>query len=404
MCRALLLSFILCSAASAQVDAWRADLAHLVDQLPRRHIRAFSVVEESVWRAEAKQLDARLGDLKDDAAFEFELMKLVARLGDSHTTISTKHLGGDDHYPLGIYWFSDGPRIIKTPREHREFLGWKLEGIDKASMAEVRRKLGAVQVFDNEARVRSGVPRLITWPKLLYLAGLSASADSATFQLERGGETRELELKPGGFGVFPARRTPGRTMTTARQGSKWFWTKFFPAEGLLYVQYNRCRTSGQWNVTKLATQLARRMATGEVKTFVFDVQYNGGGSSIIADMMFAQLARHEPFRSRKNLFCIVGRQTFSSAILNAMTLKSRYGAQLIGEATGGSPNHFGELRTFELPNSRLTVRYSTKYFARGKPGAKTIEPDHAAEMSYADFIAGRDRTLDKIRALVATRR
>ena len=37
-------------------------------------------------------------------------------------------------------------------------------------------------------------------------------------------------------------------------------------------------------------------------------------------------------------------------------------AIFIGEPTGGRPNHFGEVKSFNLPNSGLSVRYSTKYF------------------------------------------
>jgi len=399
--RILLVLLLVSVALSAQVDAWREDLSRLVSELPKRHKDAFTLIDESRWLAEARKLDARLEELPDAGVFEFELMKLIALIGDSHTRLVTRNVfTRKNAIPIGVIWFEDGPRVIQLPRAHKGFIGWKLVGIGGVSLDEAVKRMGTVQVLDNEARTRQAVARLVRSGTVLHLLGLSESAESATFQLSRGAQVKTLEIKAGGFGALPARRAPRATMVTAKQGQKYFWTRFFEDEGLLYVQYNRCASNASWDVSDLTRRLVERLDSGAVKTFVFDVRYNPGGNSMIADMMFARLARHEPLKSRRNVFCIVGRATFSSAILNAMTLKRSYGAQLVGESTGGSPNHFGEVKTFELPNSKLTVGYSTKFFRRGDPGATTINPDHPAAMTYADFVAGRDPALDRIRKLV----
>ncbi|MFW5827416.1 MAG: hypothetical protein ACOCU4_04955 [Alkalispirochaeta sp.] len=57
---------------------------------------------------------------------------------------------------------------------------------------------------------------------------------------------------------------------------------------------------------------------------------------------------------------IIGRDAFSFAVLNAITLKQEAGAQFVGEPSGGRPNHYGEVKMFELPNLGRTVQYSTK--------------------------------------------
>ena len=72
-------------------------------------------------------------------------------------------------------------------------------------------------------------------------------------------------------------------------------------------------------------------------------------------------------------------------------------AQFVGEPSGGKPNHFGEIRSFTLPNSKLKAQYSTKYFVRipdGDPPA--VMPDIVIEPTFDDWYSGRDPVLEKI--------
>ena len=93
---------------------------------------------------------------------------------------------------------------------------------------------------------------------------------------------------------------------------------------------------------------------------------------------------------------VTGRRTYSSAILNALQFKQETHAILIGEATGGSPNHYGEVKKFELPNSQYPIRYSTKYFKRIEEDRDTLEPDIKVGVSFEDYQTEKDVVLEKI--------
>ncbi len=95
---------------------------------------------------------------------------------------------------------------------------------------------------------------------------------------------------------------------------------------------------------------------------------------------------------------LIGRGTFSSALLNAMELKDQTQATLAGEPTGGKPNHFGEVRTFTLPHSGLTVFHSTKYFVRVPGNPLSLEPDRRIPITFKDFEAGTDPVLEAVLA------
>jgi hypothetical protein len=90
------------------------------------------------------------------------------------------------------------------------------------------------------------------------------------------------------------------------------------------------------------------------------------------------------------------RSTFPSAILNALVLRNETAATLIGEPTAGKPNHFGEVRTLELPNSAIKVSYSTKYFRDSDDDSPSLRPDILVEQTSADYLVGHDPVLDAI--------
>ena len=80
---------------------------------------------------------------------------------------------------------------------------------------------------------------------------------------------------------------------------------------------------------------------------------------------------------------------------NAITLSQDTNAVLVGEPTGGKPNHYGEVRRFRLPNVGLLVQYSTRYWLN-YPGSDplTLEPDVRAAVTVEDLLAGRDPALE----------
>ena len=87
--------------------------------------------------------------------------------------------------------------------------------------------------------------------------------------------------------------------------------------------------------------------------------------------------------------------TFSSGIGIASAFASETQATLVGEPTGGKPGSWGEVRTFELPNSGLGVSYSTVFHDDRHGGdVATLEPDVLATPTPQDAMAQRDPALE----------
>jgi len=75
-------------------------------------------------------------------------------------------------------------------------------------------------------------------------------------------------------------------------------------------------------------------------------------------------------------------------------LKQHANAVLYGEPTGAKPSHFGDIRNFNLPNSKLNIVYSTKYFDLGT-NSDTLMLDVEVVTDIDSYLKGIDPVVEK---------
>jgi hypothetical protein len=73
-------------------------------------------------------------------------------------------------------------------------------------------------------------------------------------------------------------------------------------------------------------------------------------------------------------------------------------AVLVGETTGSKPNNYSESDELTLPNSRLKVSYSTKYYKFQEKDTPALMPDKLIEPVWELYTAGRDTAMEWILA------
>jgi len=140
-----------------------------------------------------------------------------------------------------------------------------------------------------------------------------------------------------------------------------------------------------------------------VDQVVVDLRHNFGGNNGLNLALIHMLIRCTKTRDPGTLFAIVGRQTFSAAMMFSVDLEKHTHVIFVGEPTGSSPNHYGDSRKLQLPNTGITVRVSTLYWQYSNPHDERpwIEPTMPAPVSSQDFLSGRDPALEAILAAVA---
>jgi hypothetical protein len=378
----------------AAESAWIEDLHFLARELPKRHANAFAHLSRQAWNARVAQLEQAIPTLAANR-IQSEFMMLVAALDDSHTTLQPPALL-QTGVPLRLVAWPDGIRVFGIAKEHRELLGAQLVAVEGLPLAEIQQSLARVSASDNEGARHAKLPRLLTRPHLLHALGLAKDGEKVHYEFATdAGRKHELTLSSGALAHDAAYEHPARIGVTDQRGQLWHHFEFLADEGIAYVQFNRCASDPLHDLTVFTETVKAATTQVAPKVWVFDLQYNGGGNSALGDKMFATLLRRGD-----RVIGVIGPQTFSSGVMNGMTLKARYGATLVGRPTGGKPTHFGEVRTFALPNSQLVVQYSTKRFVHGEPGADSLAPDHLVARTHVDYVAGKDPILEKIRELV----
>lgn len=380
--------------ADDRASAWREDLQALARELPARHVHAFDAITEAVWRQQVTALEQRLPSL-DDAHVRVGLARLVAALGDPHTQIDVI---GPAPYPLALVWFEDGIFVIGSRSEDRWAVGRKVTGVGGRPIADVIAALTALVPHNNDPWLRAELPGWLRDPGVL--AGLDlGTPEHATYSLTAAdGSVRELEVRPNSKDdVELVPPTPLPLHLQGPSGRPRYWNKYVAGDRMIYFAYDACAEDPR--VGPLAKFLTGTLAFADqhpVDRFVIDLRSNGGGSSQLLQPLIEGLAARPALAGR--VFVIIGMHTFSSAVLNAISLKTDVHATLVGGPTGGKPSSYGEVKRFELPRSHVGVHYSTKRFEFPSLPGPSLEPDLPVHVTSQDWFSGRDPAIDAILA------
>lgn len=407
-------------------EKWIADIDYYAAQLPRLHINAFHSLSAEQFAQEIESLKASVPQLSDNQ-IGLELVRLTAAIGDAHTRAVPAQWRQASVLPLRLYWFDDGMVVTGVMPQSQEALGARLVSVEDTPLDEVVERLEPYISSENEMSLRSNIANLLLTADVLEALGLAGSAQQVRLGFERADGT-PFELSLAAVSAEEYRQGIDNGMSGQEKPlylsktDQVYWFEFLPDTGTLFFQYNSCVDSPERPMQTFADELFAALDANPVERLVIDLRFNGGGNSAVLDPLIERLSQH-PISQEGRVFVLISRNTFSSAILNALDLQSMAGATLVGEPTADRPDHFGEVRSFTLPNSGLLVTYSTKFFsiARGEAndqgdnmarmgiwladnppddsGIRSLQPDVAVPFTSQDYFGLRDPLLEAVTQL-----
>jgi C-terminal processing protease CtpA/Prc len=180
-----------------------------------------------------------------------------------------------------------------------------------------------------------------------------------------------------------------------------FWYEYDEDERILYCQYNICWSDNDkysysdYDFDKFYDEIINIVKNNKLDKFIFDVRFNTGGNSSTGTELIKKISKYKDNIGKS--FVIIGRNTFSSAILNAYDALEYLDAVSVGEATWGQPNSYGEIKYLTLPNSGISVSYSTKFFKETNQKVNSLIPEIPVKLSFDDYIEGKDPSLEAIK-------
>lgn len=397
--------------------------------------RSFKDETRARFAGAVDRLKGRAAQL-DRPAFAMEAARAVALADNGHTNIVGLAAGhGFNVLPVRFGWFSDGLFVVAAHDKQRHLLGAQVLGLNGQPPEQVVQAL-RTYVGGPPTLARELSPNLLASPELLYAAGLVDRPGEAELHLRLRDDSEgihTLAAAPGTDDLLTRNFWPKRYLSPVPMPSdsiSWahvldhaplsaslarpdqnVWHDYLNEGRVLYVQINRLRDQdGESLHGRLADILAEAKAR-QVRHAVVDLRFDPGGDYTLSADFTQQLPQIVPGK----IFVLVSGTTFSAAISTAARLKYYAGTRgfLVGELMGDRTRFWGEGGTATMPNSKLTIRYTTafhdwesgcrltqvrtcfflNYFYGTPSGALT--PDIPVAQTSTSYAVGKDVVLEK---------
>ena len=414
-----------------RVEAWEQD----IDALATRFIeadRSFTAGERALFLEHLESTRVHLAELTDDQV----VIRLASAIALGRNAHSRLYILRNDtrvrRLPIRLWWFSDGLYVVRTTPEHRALLGCRVDSVEGVEARQAR-DLVAPAFAGNPSWVDYMSAYSLTSPEVLHGSGVTPSSESVGLGVSgcphyAATHTRLLplplaprdepveawwDLSPRHPGVSPV----GEQVLAEHEAlplylqnpTRNYWFEHVDDADLLYVQFNRAQNDDEEALADFGERLLAAIDEREPRAFVLDVRFNTGGNLFLGSDLMETLEERTRGIPR---FVIVARSTFSAGITAVAQWRQAGGVTLVGEPVGDELETWGEGGNILLPNSGLNAHFANglhSYSPAPCPAdtpcydlsVATLAPDVPVATRWADYVAGRDPSLEAVLAHLA---
>jgi hypothetical protein len=379
-----------------------ADIDYLVGEA--RRLRPDYTKVGPPFEAAATHLKRELPTL-GDREYLFDLMRLVALLGDGHSVVYGPTKDSPLHVttaalPVKFYLFDEGLYIVDGTGAGEKLIGRRVERIGSKTPIELLEHSRKLHGAENPMTMRWLAPQFY-FGGVSFLLDAGAITDVRTVTLtlaSTDGKPDAVELEPGEY-EFPRKLRPpkigsGPLPLYLQHVDRNYWLKALPDVRALYFQFNQVRNEKDESIVTFAKRLGEVLAAPNVKHLIVDLRHNNGGNSGLERPLLRQIFAFD-VRDGTDVYVITGRNTFSAA-QNFLNRLARWtDAVVVGEPSSSSPNFIGEDTQVLLPWSRIAASISSRLWQGSDPGDERqwIAPQLPVPPRAKDYFARRDAAL-----------
>lgn len=451
---AFLLLVILAVAAPAgaagpqfSAEQLEADLRFMIRTVGEVHPAMADVRKQDAFEARAEQILQELEPTMSLQAFSLLAARVLQALpvADAHTRLT---LPPDElTLPIRLDWVSDGLVVLQAQASAPLRRGDHIIRLGGLTHEELLEGLRAFIPAENDAWIRSRGKELLHYRYILEALG-AVDADGTvrvTFwrhdEASPGAEPREVQVVLG-FG--PSH--PEALVPAADPERPWFGWRIEPEHSLGLFWLDSCQDTPEYREAVDAFFTAVKSAG--VRKVAIDVRRNTGGNSAVIEAilkyvpaktvrMYSGKARFSPQANEQRgysfvfrlgftlfgalprtastprpadpdllfdgeLYVLTSGHTFSSGLWIPVILGDNGLATVVGEPTGGAPSGYGDILTFQLPETGLRFSVSHKRWIRpdrSRDPAYTLMPDQLIPTTVEDIRLQRDPQIDWVRSV-----
>jgi len=369
------------------------DLEFLKKTLPVKHTNLFAKITQPNFEANVNAMISKAGSLNDET-FITELFRLTLSIGDEHTFVEPKFT---KVLPIQFGLFKEGFFVTGIDSNKSAFLKAKLVAINNQSIIHVISLFKEVIQSANQSYFDDHLLHFLNNPAFLKGLGIIDNDGEAEFTLldqnNNQVKIRLAAVQDNNIANVKLAFVQSNLLSKKKKGN--YWCDYDSERKTLYFNYNLCRDEQDNPFEKFNNELFSLIASKQPEKIVLDLRYNNGGNSGIL-YPFIEKIKDSYLNRKGRFFVLIGKQTFSSAVMNAVDLKRNSTAILIGEATSGNINHYGEVRGFTLPKSKIVIAYSTRYWESWKGKKGPLKPDTDVKYSIKNYVKGKDEALMQV--------
>ncbi|CAN5253192.1 S41 family peptidase [soil metagenome] len=361
--------------------------------ISNKHKNPFTKTSKELFNLRLDTLISEIAMLNKEQVI-VRLLKINASIEDEHTIMFPN---ADFYLPFQFKLFDDGIGITVTDSLHTKYLLYKVLSIDDTPITEITSLLKTIIKQDNPSYSKYFEGVYLNNTSILLGLGIIKSSQEVKFKLvSPQGDTLKTTVSAINKQVITNwNYAEPYNKLLAYSNLNNYWFHYNESNKILYFNFRNCAESKSESFVAFNKRLFQIINEKNPARLILDLRFNGGGNSSIL-LPFLSTIKKSYLNSDNSFFVLIGPKVMSSSLMNAIELKRTTNAKFVGEATGGNINHFGEIKSFELPHLSMRVTYSTKYWENWKTMEGSLKPDILTSNSFSDFINAIDKAIEKI--------
>lgn len=382
-----------------QVTHWISDINFFHSQLEHLHINLYHSVSKKDFEAELSVLKTSLPTYNKYQVM-VEMMRITRLIGDGHT-IYGYWSNGYSRFPVYFRLFGDELRVIKTTFEYRHLLGKKLSAIDGTEINELMNMISpVVQGVDNQHSLEHFLPYTINVAEVLFGLKITKHLNVANFEFtDDNGINQSVILNAIPHDKLKSLLTEVLNERPLYLGeplksTNGIWLSADTQTNTAYIRFDSY--PGYLKMLLFAKGVKKQIIKHQIKYLIVDFRGNGGGNFFEGLVLAQMLVTIDSLDWEHGIYALIGKETFSAGVSNAVQFKQILNAKLVGETTGGNPYGYQDADRFLLPNSNWTVQYSKRLFRMQDNQTNGLLPDIKIESDWPDYEQNRDKQLEWI--------
>ena len=386
-----------------------------------------------------------LKKFNDSEKFALYLESIVSQLHDGHTYICCNY-PSDTIFPMAFKYLNNEFFIQGVEEGNDEFIGKKILTINGLDMYDVMMSFGSLLSCDNDIFL---IERFNCITKFCWKDSKYNTQEALTVTCDDGSSLNlnylsAKEIKWKWVETKPLQSPYQKTQMPFRY-------EVYPKNGICYLQFSSCKDKntlrfqfqarGFNDMTEeefeekikdipqfdmFLEEVFDTIKKLDIQTLVVDARSNSGGNSMLCDQLLSWLKPVDEIKSfdsqkrisklmeanypnavgnlftmntdadkvfKGNVYFIQDNGTFSSAAMLIVMATDNNIGTVIGEAGSYRPCHFGDVLSYELPNTHVKGGVSHAYFMRPDKdacGENSLIPTIHIQRTWQDFIEGND--------------